>query len=161
MTNQEQIKWERVIIREYKEGVKVTKQEEIRQRIREGIIILKMSMDELITIEEAAWFWGLWKEELERNPEHFGDCTKEPQACNRCLVESYYSDADKFIACLHAQGGVIRVDRELPDSFMDKIEEILDRWALRPLYAKELVQTELGKAGCGFFEPLIKEDNNE
>jgi len=83
----------------------MTKQE----KIREGIIILHIAEDEEISEEDASEFWGKWKAELEKNPEHFGDCTNEPQTCNRCLVESLYEYGDKNICKLHSQGVVIRV----------------------------------------------------
>ena len=73
----------------------MTKQE----KIREGIVIRLMAADEIMTIEEATDFWLTWKAELKKNPEHFGDCTKEPQPCNRCLIEDYYRRADEIIRC--------------------------------------------------------------
>ena len=72
--------------------------EEKRKEIREGVVIRLIAADELMTIGEAAGFWARWKAELERQPEHFGDCTKEPQSCNRCLIEDYYLENHTMLA---------------------------------------------------------------
>ena len=70
--------------------------------IRERIVISLMASDEEMTYERAVDFWARWKAELAKNPEHFGDCTKEPQTCNRCLIEDYYEQADQIIPLVRA-----------------------------------------------------------
>ncbi len=86
----------------------------LKDKIREGLVIRLMAADEVMSIEDAAEFWSKWKAELEKNPEHFGDCTKEPQTCNRCLVEEYYRQANDILQYLDSWGVVLKVERELP-----------------------------------------------
>jgi len=68
---------------------------------RERIIILLVARDEELTVEDAKIHWDKWvaalNEEPWANSKHAGDCTNEPQTCIRCLVESYYRDADLII----------------------------------------------------------------
>ena len=85
-----------------------------QQGIREGMVIRLMAGDEEISIDGASRFWGQWKAELRNNPEHFGDCTKEPQSCNRCLIENYYSQSDDILKYLHSKGVVLKVEGEIP-----------------------------------------------
>ena len=70
---------------------------EINNEIRERIAISLVARDEEMLFDKAIVFWGKWKKELALHPEHFGDCTKEPQTCNRCLIDDYYKDADQII----------------------------------------------------------------
>ena len=78
-----------------------------QQEIREGTVIRFLARDEGVTIEDAMDYWGRWLTELKKNPEHFGDCTKEPQTCNRCLIEGYYREVDNFLKWQSEQGVVI------------------------------------------------------
>jgi len=79
---------------------------------REQIIIQLIARDEDMSVEEAADFWARWKAELEKNPEHFGDCTKEPQTCNRCLIESYYRDADQILTIPDLHAEAVKAERK-------------------------------------------------
>lgn len=63
---------------------------------------------------------------------------------------------NELIPYLHSQGLVVRVDKELPDNpfFGGKpSEEKTAQWYGANAYI-ELIK----EAGCGFFEPLIKEE---
>ena len=55
---------------------------------------------------------------------------------------------------LHSQGVVIKVDRELPEKVLDEINEVAERYALRPNYANELIKKILAKAGYVATIPL-------
>ena len=72
--------------------------------IREKIVIELMAADEEMTTEEATDFWARWKAELQKNPEHFGDCTSQPQSCNRCIIEDYYRQADQILSLTVSSG---------------------------------------------------------
>jgi len=86
------------------------------QDIRGGIVIKLLADDEDMAILEATDFWDRWKVELGKNPEHFGDCTNEPNICNRCLIEDYYRRADEILSLQvgNLKVGVYEVESELP-----------------------------------------------
>ena len=52
-------------------------------------------------VECALRMWNGYIKSINKEPwaygEHAGDCTKEPMACFRCLVEEFYEDADKIL----------------------------------------------------------------
>ena len=83
----------------------MTKQE----KIREGIVVRLIAADEEMTVEEATGLWGRWKANLKITPQHFGDCTGEPQTCIRCLIEDYYKRADALLEFEASEGVVIKV----------------------------------------------------
>lgn len=103
----------------------MTKQE----KIRDGIVVRLMAADEGMSVDEAEDFWLKWKRALLFEPyadgQHFGDCTKEPQTCMRCLVEDYYRQADEILQYEVSQGVVIKAERELPSTYLGwrKIEK--------------------------------------
>ena len=75
--------------------------------------------------------------------------------------DEWFGKADQILSL---DGLLIEVEGELPEKTCDEIDEIFDRWTLRPNYARELVQIELDKAGYKKVSPtkdLLKEVSNE
>ena len=63
-----------------------------------------------------------------------------------------------LIQYLHSENVVIRVERELSEQVSGEIDEVCERYALRPNYANQRIGEILDKAGYVRVEPLIKEE---
>ena len=63
-----------------------------------------------------------------------------------------------IMAYLASQNVVLKVERELSEGILGEINEVAERWALRPNYAEELIGKILTKAGFAATESLIEEE---
>lgn len=66
--------------------------------------------------------------------------------------ETYDETVNQLLTYLHSQGVMIRVDGELPNITCINTEDYVKGF----MSGIKMLEVEVVKAGCGFFEPLIK-----
>ena len=82
------------------------------REIKDAVAASLWAASEGISYKEAHKIWKAWLAELEVNPEHRGDCTREPQTCLYCLVEEYLEAVDQLLSKLEVV--VLDEDQSLP-----------------------------------------------
>ena len=106
---------------------------------------------------------------LDGDREIRSDCDDLEEPGSPCLLQLFL--AKEYLSYLLSKGGVVKVDRELPDGVWERIGTCLSRkfsfnrisWLRHPKRDECLVELaketefELGKAGYVAVEPLIEE----
>lgn len=79
---------------------------------------------------------------------------KKHKKCQDCWNEYIEELITKILKKQDSQGIVIKIERELPEKIPDEINEVAERYALRPNYASELISKILLNAGYVAVESL-------
>ena len=54
----------------------------------ERIVVAQLALDDEVPHPVSEKMWAETVAEVEKNPVHHGDCTKEPQTCLLCFVKN-------------------------------------------------------------------------
>jgi len=75
---------------------------DLQETLAFSLYLADRSYDEEVDInrefmERHLLGWEKLKLTVKKQPEHSGDCTKCPWTCMRCLLESFYKQADDLM----------------------------------------------------------------